>query len=430
MLSRWSLLVVCLAVVAILLIVWEIVEHTFFADADPRTMHHLHLLRDVFGASLTTLIAVQVVLSNWEKAQGEIIKRDRFLASVVNTSKDAIVVIDENGDMLFWNEAAKKILGYSPEEAIGKNFEMLSPAESEHRGKLAELLRVVREKGVARNHEAEKITKDSRRLLMDLTATQILDHEGKLLGISILMQDITQKKIAQEKLEQTDRVARLGQVAASIAHEIGTPLNVISGNAEYLLVDKDSRRSPGKELKIIVEETERISKLIKRLMHITQPQVLDMKRVQLNNIVRRVLDFTVHEMENAKIVLEGRLEEGLPEVLGDADQLEQVLLNLVMNAIEAMPDGGRLFVSTSRWHVETEKNPLVQVRVSDTGSGIPQEVMPKIFDPFFTTKKARGYTGLGLSITYRIIEDHKGTIKIDSVINMGTTITVRLPSVP
>ncbi len=427
LLSRWTLLWVCLGVVALLLIAWEIVEHAFFPHADPRLMHRLYLYRDVFGAAMTTLVAVGVVLNNWERAQGEIIKRDRFLASIVNTSGDAIVVLDAQGVVLFWNKAAEGMLGYPMEEAVGKDFRAFGTGEQDHEEKFQRLMRGVREQGAARDVEIEKIHKSGRRLLVGITATQIKDETGAGIGAAMLMRDITRGKMLQDKTEQADRVAVVGQLAASMAHEIGTPLNVISGNAEYLLGSEDTQRSPGKELKIIVEETERISKLIKRLMHITQPQSLDMKEVHINAIVQRVLEFTAHEMEGAKVMLESHLDKGLPAVLGDADQLEQVLLNLVMNAIEAMPGGGRLFVATSLWRMENDSNALVQVRVSDTGTGIPKEIMAKIFDPFFTTKKVRGYGGLGLSISSRIIEDHKGTIKIESSAGKGTSITVRLP---
>ncbi len=418
---------VCLGVVALLLVAWEIVEHTFFPHADPQLMHRLYLYRDVFGAAMTTLVAVGVVLHNWEKAQGEIIKRDRFLAGIVNTSGDAIVVLDAQGIVLFWNKAAEMMLGYPMEEAVGKDFRAFGTGEQDHEEKFRQLMRRVREQETARDIEIEKIHKNGRRLLVGITATQVRDEAGAEIGVAMLMRDITRGKLLQDKTEQADRVAVVGQLAASMAHEIGTPLNVISGNAEYLLGGGDAQRSPGKELKIIIEETERISKLIKRLMHITQPQSLDMREVQINDIVQRVLAFTVHEMEQSRVMLESHLEKGLPPVLGDPDQLEQVLLNLVMNAIEAMPGGGRLFVATSLWRVESDSNALLQVRVSDTGEGIPKEIMAKIFDPFFTTKKTRGYGGLGLSISSRIIEDHKGTIKIDSSVGKGTSITVRLP---
>ncbi len=423
-LNRWSLLLVSLAVVAGLLILWEVMEHNFFRNANPKTLHRWHLYRDVLGATVTTLVAVKVVLSNWERAQSDIIQRDRFVASIADNSGDAIIVLDAQGDIVFWNRAAEGMLGYAQAETAGKNFQFLGIGE-----KVAAFLDSVRDRNVVHNHEMEIITKGGKRILTSLTGTLIRNPDGLVSAVSILMQDITQKKISQEKLEQSDRVEALSQLAASIAHEIGTPLNVISGNAEYLGMDKEAWKSPAKELKIIVEETERISKLIKRLMHITQRQSLDMKPVDVNTVVHRVLDFTFHEMAKAKVVLESRLEEGLPAIHGDADQLEQVILNIVMNAIEAMRQGGRLFVSTSPWFVDADNHPFVQMRVSDTGVGIPKEIITKVFDPFFSTKVSRGNSGLGLSVSYRIIEAHKGTMKIESALDKGTTVTIRLPSV-
>ncbi|MBE7561098.1 hypothetical protein HS125_19975 [bacterium] len=224
-----------------------------------------------------------------------------------------------------------------------------------------------------------------------------------------------------ESLEQQmEKMAAVGQLATGLAHEIGTPLNVISGNAEYLLMDLPPDSPMVEELSVIVRETKRVSMLMSQLLKFARPAPPSMDLVDLSALISEVLSLLMQEMAKNHVELVTQMET-LPPILGDANQLKQVLVNMILNAIHAMPGGGRLEISA-----RAARDALV-LSISDTGHGIAPEHLPRIFDPFFTTKDVGKGTGLGLSVCYRIVNEHKGRIEVDSRVGEGTTFKVVLP---
>jgi signal transduction histidine kinase len=218
-------------------------------------------------------------------------------------------------------------------------------------------------------------------------------------------------------------------LAAGIAHEIGTPLGVISGYAEYLLMDLKKDDGGYEELKIIISQTERIAKLIQQILDFARPKRLLLKSVNLSNEIEAVLTMVQYQLDKSKIVVTTDLARGLPVIFGDAGQLQQVFLNIIMNSIQAMERGGELKVETGviRKEGEEDSGQKVMVRVSDKGCGIPEENLGRIFDPFFTTKEMGKGTGLGLAVAQRIVFEHKGMISVESKVNFGTTFTLTFP---
>ncbi len=426
--SIWTLLWVFVVTVVLLIVVWEVVELFVIKKIDPTLLIRVEAYRNVISVTILLVTGVFLVTRNWRRSEREIAAKNHFLASIVDNNRDVVFILDREGRILFWNKSAEEVLGYSKAEAVGKNIIIIWPQDSDQPTGVIHFMQVIFEKGFVNDYEMEILAKGSKRILARVFGAQVQDSGGGFLGVVVSFRYGVSGQ-TQDAAEQSDKVAAMAQLVAFIAHEIGTPLNVIGGNAEYLLSGRDASRTPGRELKIIVDETERISKLIQRLMHITQPQFHVMEEIQVNDVVCRIMDFTAHVMEKSKIAVEKYLEENLPKIRGDSDQLVQVLLNLVMNAVQAMPDGGRFSVSTSLWYVNAEKSPVVQVRLIDTGIGISRENMEKIFDPFFSTKRVKGVSGLGLPISYRIIASHGGTVKIDSLPGKGTSVTIRFPSV-
>jgi two-component system NtrC family sensor kinase len=226
----------------------------------------------------------------------------------------------------------------------------------------------------------------------------------------------------------------VGQLAAGIAHQIGTPLNVISGSAEYLMMEWGPDRPRPRELEIIVAQTDRITKLIQQLLNFARPTRIAVQPVKLNDLLREILGLTEHQIAKERITVTTDLQADLPAIAGDENQLEQAFLNIVINAWHAMPAGGTLTLRTrivSAGDLPRRAGrpapPAVEVIIADTGIGIPAEHLPRIFDPFFSTKGVGRGTGLGLAITRRIVEDHRGTIEVASEVGRGTTFTIRLP---
>ncbi len=240
----------------------------------------------------------------------------------------------------------------------------------------------------------------------------------------------------EQRLSATARLATMGQMAAEIAHEIGTPLNVISGRARNLGRKADNCEAVVKNADIIAEQAGRIARIIQRLLDFTRRKVgtIEPEKVNLNEITLSTMEFLEGQLAEAKVHHSLARAEGLPPVMGDRDQLQQVFLNLFLNAAQAMPDGGKLHVETSkvdRKRPGLEADPsrtFVLVSVADTGVGIPEEAREKIFEPFYTSKEGEGGTGLGLAVCHGIIKEHDGWIEIRDGVGEGTVFDIYLPA--
>jgi len=248
----------------------------------------------------------------------------------------------------------------------------------------------------------------------------IADSSGKVDYVVSSGIDITDLKSIQEQLRKTERIAELGTLASGMAHEIGTPMNVILGRAEYLL-RRTTDEGMKKGLATIVTQIERITKVMNQLLAFARRKTPDRRAVDLVVIVDDTLEMFQERITHSRITVEKAIEADIPSVQADRDQLIQVLINLVVNSLHAMPDGGTLRLSLDR-----EKGHL-RLGVSDTGHGMPEETRSKVFEPFFTTKDFGKGTGLGLTVVKGIIEEHGGTIAVESVVGKGTTFWIRLP---
>jgi signal transduction histidine kinase len=245
------------------------------------------------------------------------------------------------------------------------------------------------------------------------------------------------KLALEERLFQTEKLATIGQLAAEIAHEVGTPLNVIAGRARTMAKKADNPEAVTKNADIIAEQASRITRIIQRLLDMARRKVgtVENGEVNLNQLALTTMDFLEGKFAAARVSRTLARAEGLPPVKGNADQLQQVLLNLLLNAIEAMPDGGAIRVETSlvtrrRPGLErAPEQPTVIVAIADSGVGIPPDQREKIFEPFYTSKGGRGGTGLGLSVSHGIIKEHDGWIEVDAGIGgAGTTFRLCLPT--
>jgi signal transduction histidine kinase len=227
----------------------------------------------------------------------------------------------------------------------------------------------------------------------------------------------------QEQLRQTERLAELGTLASGMAHEIGTPMNIILGRAEYLM-RRTQEESTRKGLETIVSQVERITKIMTQLLTFARQRPSEPRPLDLRGIIEDSLEVLQDRLAWHHITVERDFEEGIPAVRADADHMSQVLLNLMINSIHAMPDGGTLCIGLKHGAGE------VILTVMDTGHGIPQEHLSRIFDPFFTTKEVGKGTGLGLTVVHGIIQEHGGSIDVESQPGRGTTFTLTFPVSP
>ncbi|MCW5800034.1 MAG: PAS domain S-box protein [Nitrospira sp.] len=250
----------------------------------------------------------------------------------------------------------------------------------------------------------------------------IKDASGHPVRIDGITSDITERKRLQAQLRRTERVAELGTVASGMAHEIGTPMNVILGRAEYLM-ERTKEESVKKGLQTIISQVERITRVMNQLLAFARRRPVEHRALDLRQTIEDNLGIFQERLSHSHITAETSFAAVCPFVHADADQMSQVLINLVMNAIHAMPEGGRLRVTLA----PMPDRGMVTLTVADTGHGMPQEVIAKIFDPFFTTKEFGKGTGLGLTVVRGIIEEHSGTIQVESRPGAGTRFTICLP---
>ena len=335
---------------------------------------------------------------------------------LMQTCMDGIIANDLRGNIFIFNETAAKILGYNREDVIGKiNVRELYPPSVAREIKLNILNPTLGGKGILENYETMVRHQNGTLIPIWLTA-RIIYEDGREVGVVGHFRDLRERKRLEEELLRSERLSALGRMAAHISHEIKNPLMLVGGFARQVLKDPmgDPEKIKGK-LQIIVDEVQRLEGFLAEVggyAKISEPQ----KRLgDLNALIQETCHRLEPIIQERDITLRLELDPNLPPVRFDPVHLRQVILNIAKNGIEAMPHGGTLTIVSGR---EADR---VLVHISDTGEGIPPELLEKIFQPFFSTK-AKG-SGLGLAISQKIIEAHQGTITLESEPHQGTRVT-------
>jgi len=345
----------------------------------------------------------------------------RRLAIVVSDSNDAITVMNLDGTISAWNKGAERMYGYSENEALGMNITDI--VTEEKRRETVEFIERIKSSDSVESFETNRLTKDGRVLNVWLTVTRTVDDNGKVVAIATTERDVTERKrlqeesVASEGLAAIERLAAIGQLASAIGHEIRNPLGVIKNSAYFLNMKlKDAAdEKVVKHLKILEKEVNSANLIISDLLDFARKKPPTLDQTDLNETVKNTLA-SITVPENIKVEI--KLGE-IPEMLLDKEQVQRVCQNIILNAVQAMPEGGKLAIQT------TKQDDSAKLMVRDTGVGIPKENMPKLFTPLHSTK-AKGI-GLGLVICKQIVEGHDGNITVESRVGEGSTFTVRLP---
>lgn len=260
----------------------------------------------------------------------------------------------------------------------------------------------------------------------------ILSERGRIVGVVCTTRDVTDEKLIERRLVQQERISAIGEIAAGIAHEVGTPLNIISANVEYLLRGKS--QTAEEELQAIKEQSSNITELVRQLLDFSRDRSPEFAPVNINELIEKTVGLLNHQFQKSEIKTQMNLANYLPTVDGDPSQIQQILFNLITNARQAMevvPLSERpriLKISTDSALMPTENfpHPHIIIKIADSGRGIPDEALPNVFNPFFTANKEGG-TGLGLAISYRIVQRHSGMIAIENNPNFGVLAKIKLP---
>jgi PAS domain S-box-containing protein len=331
------------------------------------------------------------------------------LAAIVEYSDDAIVSKDLRGVVTSWNPGAQRMFGYTAEEMIGEPIMRIIPPElqADETRILATIARGER----IEHFETVRLNKSGESVEVSLTVSPVKDQAGNIVGAAKIARDVTQRKRAERALQTTERLASVGRLAATIAHEINNPLEAIT-NLVYLARTAGNRGEVDKYLALAEEELERVSQLTRQALGFYR-ETRGATSIRLGDLVTSLLPIFASRARNKTIRLEPEIYDH-PEILAVAGEIRRVIANLVNNSIDAIEAGGqvRVRVAASTRRGESAQ-PGVRLTVADTGSGIPGTVRAQIFEPFFTTKKDVG-TGLGLWVSRSIIENHRGSIRVKS----------------
>lgn len=370
-----------------------------------------------------------------DEARQRLVRESEYARNVIQSITDGIIGLDAACRIRTWNRAMADRYGIPETEVLGRDlFEAFPLLGQEGLRKEVDLLLSGKSRDFSlRYFEHETLRRG--RVVLNIRGSALLGATDEIAGAVLAIEDVTDRVSMAQEVQQAEKLAVVGQLAAGIAHQIGTPLNVISGSAEYLMMEWGAERPRPRELDIIVAQTDRITKLIQQLLNFARPARMELEVLKLDDLLREVLGLTGHQIAKEKITIHTDFQPDLPPITGDANQLEQAFLNIVINAWHAMPDGGTLTFRT-RLVPPIDRGrrfgragtPGVEIIISDTGTGIPSEQLPRIFDPFFSTKGVGKGTGLGLAISRRIVEDHHGSIEVTSEVGCGTTFTIWLPA--
>lgn len=349
----------------------------------------------------------------------------KFYENIIENLPDGIAVIDKDLFVKIFNQKMEELTGFSSRKVLGKPFET-SFVESPS---LKALINKVLKSGKTYTDFDQILKKrDGTSIPVGITVSPSIDSEGDTQGAVLIVRDLTGIKKLEEALRRSDRLSSLGTLSAGMAHEIKNPLVGIRGAAQLL-----KEELPGEDTKeyinVILKEVDRINRIVEELLTISHPQKPQFKPVNIHRLLDEILMLEKTAIKGKRIVFVQGYDPSLPHIMGDEKQLIQVFLNLIRNSIESMPDGGEIVLTTriSSQHVVKSHTGTVLVEIRDNGRGVPLEIKEEIFTPFFTTKK-KG-TGLGLTISNRIVDEHNGRLEIQSDENRGTTARVYLPAV-
>lgn len=348
----------------------------------------------------------------------EITSLKAYTDNVLSSMTNGLITIDLEEKIVTLNEMAERILGKRSGEIVGLPLERVLSEDHPLYRMMIETLS--REEGVFRSEM--ELRKDEGSLWLTVGTSLLTDGKGKKLGALVLFQDITEIKALEEKLRQADRLAALGTLSAGLAHEIKNPLSAIKTFVQLLPRKIENPSFMGKFNITVPREIDRINQLVEDLLELTRRRTPSFVALDVNHLILQVIDLHIEEMKKKQIHFEDHLDRTLPSIGGDPETLYRAFSNLVINAIQAMPNGGVLRISSA---MEGSKRPELNIIFRDAGIGMDAETAKNIFNPFFTTKD-RG-VGLGMALTHKIIEDHRGTIEVMSEKGLGTTFILRLP---
>jgi two-component system, NtrC family, sensor kinase len=391
---------------------------------EPLNSEDTGLLAAVAGQIATALENARLYRQLHVKAH-ELDRMRAFNENILQSLDDGLLVVDLNDRIVRWNTALEQLYGVARTDAVDRGLNDVFDSQ------FVEAIRAARRDTPdgATLSRVPLTGRNGRTMIINAAVVPLrtCDEEGpETVGTIVILEDITRRVQLEEQLQISEKMASIGLLAAGVAHEVNTPLTGISSFTQMLLEGADEADPKTRLLQKIERQTFRAAKIVNGLLNLSRPAQAgaDLAPVDINTVIADVLVLLEHQLQLHHVTVRRELSDRPMVVLGLEHKLQQVFLNLLLNARDAMPKGGWLSVSTR------EQGGRITVEVSDTGSGIPNEYLARIYDPFFTTKAIGQGTGLGLSITYGIVREHDGSIDCESIVGQGTRFILEFPPAP
>ena len=360
-------------------------------------------------------IALLFLAQSYRATRMSLSRIKAFSDNLVENMPIGLVAINNHRKVTSLNHVAGFILSLSAAEVIGENATQVVPKE------LLKLLENLdTEKGVVEK-EIDCTVREGKVIPLEVSATLLNDENGMFLGYVLLFKDLSEVRSLRKEIARSQRLASVGRLAAGVSHEIRNPLSSIKGFATYFKERYHDVPENQQISNLMIQEVDRLNRVVGQLHEFSRPIAVSKKPINVRAFLENSLKLIERQTSEANIKIQTRLDSEIDEIFVDPDRINQVFLNLYLNAIESMKNGGSLNV----WLLKNEEKDGIKIRVQDTGTGISEDDLTHIFDPYFTTK-ASG-TGLGLAIAHNIIEAHGGEIKVDSRLGQGTMVTILLP---
>ena len=367
-----------------------------------------------------------------QRAEQELSKSEERYRDLVENARDIIYTHDLEGNYTSVNKASEQVTGYTREESLKMNMMQTVTPESLEKARQMLTIKIAGEEETI--YDLEIITKDGRRIAVEVN-TRLIFQDEVPIGVQGIARDVTERKHLEEQLRQSQKLEAVGQLAGGIAHDFNNLLTAIIGYSQLTLRQLQTEDPLRSNLEEIKRAGERAAALTRQLLAFSRKQVLQPKTLDLNAVVSEI-EKMLQRLIGEDIELQTVLQSDLGSIKGDPGQIEQVLMNLAVNARDAMPQGGKLTIETHNvsvdegyisQHIAVSPGPYVMLAVSDTGIGMDEQTQQRIFDPFFTTKELGKGTGLGLSTVYGIVKQSGGNIWVYSELGQGTTFKIYLP---
>jgi len=384
-------------------------------DGDFLSSEDVELLHTIAGYLAIALDNAQLYNSLEQKA-AQIERLKDFSENIVESLNVGVLAVDFGGAVESWNTQLEGLIGVPREEAVGRKLEDVLPADL-----MAEITARSGDERVSSLYKFHMQNREGRNLVVNVSIAPLVGKSGDRIGRLILFDDVTQRMRLEEQVFQNEKLTSLGLLAAGVAHEVNTPLAVISNYIQMLAKQLPSGDPRHQLIEKVVKQTFRASEIVNNLLNFSRTGATEFTEVNLNAVVEEVLTLVAHPFRTAQVQVTRNLQRELPAVLGSTNKLQQVFLNLFLNARDAMPSGGVVEIRTAA------HNGSVEVEIIDTGGGISRENLNRIFDPFFTTKSSGRGTGLGLSVSYGIVKEHAGKVDVRSTPGKGTSFRLEFP---